>query len=190
MAGGAHCLRTVCDEEGIAIKSLKSMIRQRNPVSLRHGGRKAAAMMECAVTLPVLMVMVVGMLEIGTALRATMNLQTACRESGRLTAMDWRYIVHTNQTPNQKVEQDLKNFITAAGLKGSLSTVTLTHADGASVGQTFDLADPNNDLQFVRVEVTLPYSSVTIFPLVYLAGKSLKASVVMRVTINGGSLSN
>ena len=147
-------------------------------------------MMECAVTLPVLMTMVLGILEIGSALRASTILQSACRESGRLTAMDWRYIVHVNQTPNQKVEQDLKNFITAAGLKGSQSTVTITHADGASVGQTFDLADPNNDLKFVRLQVTLPYASVSVFPLTYLAGKTLKASIVMRATTKGGSLSN
>lgn len=172
------------------MRSLTSMRRQRNRVPVQYSNRKAAAMMECAVTLPVLIVMVLGILEIGSALRASTILQSACRESGRLTAMDWRYIVHDNQTPNQKVEQDLKNFITAAGLKGNQSTVTITHADGANVGQTFDLANKNNDLQFVRLEVTLPYASVSVFPLTYLAGKTLKSSVVMRATTKGGSLSN
>lgn len=172
------------------MKRFTTLKRQRNYFPDQHGNRKAAAMMECAVTLPVLIVMVLGILEIGSALRASTILHSACRESGRLTAMDWRYIVHDNQTPNQKVEQDLKNFITAAGLKGNESTVTITHADGASVGQTFDLADQNNDLQFVRLEVTLPYSSVSVFPLTYLAGKTLKASIVMRATTRGGSLSN
>ena len=147
-------------------------------------------MMECAVMLPVLMILVLGILEIGAALRASTILQSACRESGRLTAMDWRYIVHDNQTPNQKVAQDLKNFVTAAGLHGNDATVTITHADGANAGQTFDLADTNNDLQFVRVQVTLLYSSVSVFPLTYLAGKTLKASLVMRATTNSGSLSN
>ena len=172
------------------MRNLTSMKRQRIQLSVRHDNRKAAAMMECAVTLPVLLVLVLGILEIGSALRASTILQSACRESGRLTAMDWRYIVHDNQTPNQKVAQDLKNFVTAAGLKGNDSTVTITHADGASVGQTFDLADPNNDLQFVRLQVTLPYSSVSLFPMTYLAGKTLKASIVMRATTRGGSLSN
>ena len=96
--------------------------------------------------------------------------------------MDWRYIIHENQTPNQKVAQDLKNFVTAAGLRGADTTVTITHADGANAGQTFDLADSDNDLQFVKVEVTLPYSSVSLFPLTDLAGKTLKANVVMRAT--------
>lgn len=166
------------------------MRRQRYLVPVQYNNRKATAMVECAVTLPVLIVMVLGILEIGSALRASTILQSACRESGRLTAMDWRYIIHDNQTPNQKVEQDLKNFVTAAGLKGNSTTVRITHADGASAGQTFNLADENNDLQFVRLEVTLPYSTVSVFPLTYLAGKTLKASVVMRATTKGGSLSN
>ena len=162
----------------------------QNPAPAQQSSRKAAAMMECALTLPVLMILVLGILEVGSGLRASTILQSACRESGRLTAMDWRYIVHEGQTPNQKVSQDLKNFVTAAGLRGNASTVTITHADGENAGQTFDLSDPNNDLEFVRVEVTLPYASVSVFPLTYLAGKTLKASVVMRATTKGGSLSN
>jgi Flp pilus assembly protein TadG len=164
--------------------------RKQVPRSRYQQNRPGAAMMECAVTLPVLMTMVLGILEIGAALRASTILQSACRESGRLTAMDWRYIVHDNQTPNQKVIQDLKNFVSAAGLRGNDTTVTITHADGASVGQTFDLADPDNDLKFCKVQVTLPYSSVSVFPLTYLSGKTLKAAVVMRATTSGGSLSN
>ena len=172
------------------MKTLKGQRRQRKPVSANQAHRKGAALMECAIMLPVLMMMVLGTLEIGSALRASTILQSACREAGRLTAMDWRYITHENQTPNQKVIQDLKNFVTAAGLRGGDSTVTITHADGARAGQTFDLADTDNDLQFVKVEVTLPYSSVSVFPLTYLAGKTLKANIVMRATTGRGGLSN
>jgi hypothetical protein len=56
-------------------------------------------------------------------------------------------------------------------------------------GRHFDLADTDNDLQFVKVEVTLPYSSVSLFPLTYLAGKTLKANVIMRATTGRGGLS-
>jgi len=172
------------------MRSHASMRQQRNHLSLWQGNRKAAALIECAITLPVLMVLVLGILEIGAALRASTILQSACRESGQLTSIDWRYIVHDNQTPNEKVTQDLKNFITAAGLKGNKSTVTITHADGKKAGKTFDLADPKNDLQLVRIQVTLPYSTVGISPLTSLGKKSLKASIVMRAAINGGSLSD
>ncbi|HQZ66523.1 MAG TPA: TadE/TadG family type IV pilus assembly protein [Planctomycetaceae bacterium] len=172
------------------MRRLTTMRRHQNPDLPERQGRKAAAMVECAVTLPVLIVMVLGILEIGSALRASTILQSACRESGRLAAMDWRYVVSNNQTPNQKVIQDLKNYVTAAGLRGSQATVTITYADGNNAGQTFDLADPDNDLKFCRVQATLPYSSVSVFPVTYLEGKTLKASMVIRATTKGGSLSN
>lgn len=171
------------------MRNLKTLRRPQKSVPVNEAARKGAALMECAVMLPVLMIMVLGVLEIGSALRASTILQSACREAGRLTAMDWRYITHENQTPNQKVIQDLKNFVTAAGLRGNDATVTVTHADGIHAGQTFDLANTANDLQFVKVEVTLPYSSVSVFPLTYLAGKSLKANIVMRATTGRGGLS-
>jgi Flp pilus assembly protein TadG len=147
-------------------------------------------MVECAVVLPVLMILVLGILEIGAALRASTILQSACRESGRLASMDWRYIVAAGQTPNEKVEQDLRNFVTASGLPGEDLTVNLVYADGARAGQVFDLSDQANDLQMVRIEITLPYSSVSVFPLTYLSGKTLKAFVVMRATMSGGSLTH
>lgn len=172
------------------MKNVQGLRRQPTRVSAHQAPRKGAALMECAVMLPVLMMMVLGILEIGSALRASTILQSACREAGRLTAMDWRYITHDNQTPNAKVTQDLKNFVTAAGLRGNDTTVTITYADGARAGQTFDLADTANDLQFVKVEATLPYSSVSVFPLTYLSGKKLKANVVMRATTGRGALSN
>lgn len=172
------------------MRQLHSINSNTRRPATQQSDRKAAALVECAVITPVLMIMVLGTLEIGSALRASTILQSACRESGRLTAMDWRYIELHDQTPNQKVAQDLKNFVTAAGLRGNDVTVTITHADGAYAGQTFDLANTANDLQFVKVEATLPYSSVSVFPLTYLGGKTLKANIVMRATTGRGGLSN
>jgi Flp pilus assembly protein TadG len=172
------------------MRILTSLRQPQRLVADQNAERKGTAMVECAITLPMLIVLALGTLEIGSALRAATILESACRESGRMAAMDWRYIVLQNQTPNQKVIQDLKNFITASGLQGNQSTVTLTHADGTSAGQTFDLANENNDLKFVKITVSLPYSTVSVFPLSYLRGKSLKARVVMRATTRGGSLSN
>lgn len=156
--------------------------------SRRHQHRRGAAMIECAITLPVLLMLVLGILEIGSALRASTILQSACRESGRLASMDWRYIVGGDQTPNEKLEQDLRNFVTASGLPGADMTVNLVFADGAKAGQVFDLSDENNDLQMIRIEAVLPYSSVSVFPVRFLDGKSLKAFVIMRATMTGGSL--
>ena len=152
--------------------------------------RRGAAMMECAITLPVLLILVLGILEIGTALRVSTILQSACRESATLVSVDWRYIVAEGQTPNEKLEQDLRNLVTASGLPGDDLIVNLVHADGGTFNDVFDLSDRGNDLQLIRIEIQLPYSSVSLFPERYLSGKTLKAFVVMRAAINGGTISN
>ena len=82
------------------MKSRTLMKRSTNAAPDQQTNRKRTTMMECALTLPVLMILVLGILEVGSGLRASTILQSACRESGRLTAMDWRYIVHDGQTPN------------------------------------------------------------------------------------------
>jgi Flp pilus assembly protein TadG len=156
----------------------------------RTAARSGVAVLEAAITLPLMLLLVLGTLEVGTGLRASTILSSACREAGRMVALDWRYIVEDGQTPNQKLEQDLRNLVTANGLPGDDLTVSVVHAEGASAGQTFDLADPDNDLQLVRIRVTLPYSSVSLFPVNYLNGSSIQASLVLRATFTGGSLTN
>ncbi len=168
----------------------RSMHRNLRVATKSQSNRGGAAMMECAITLPVLLIMVLGILEIGSALRASTILQSACREAGRLASMDWRYIIVEGQTPNEKLEQDLRNFVSASGLQGDDLTVNLVFADGAQAGQVFDLSNENNDLQLIKIEAVLPYSSVSVFPVRFLEGKSLKASVIMRATMSGGSLTH
>jgi len=163
-------------------------MRSTHTFGCRCRESRGIAVTECAIALPLLMVLVLGVLEIGTALRASTILQSACRESGRLVALDWRHVVADGQTPNDKVIQDLKNFVAASGLKVENLTVTLTHADGPYTGQPFDVSDEDNDLQFVRIEVSLPYDDISGFPLRILRGKTLKAFIVMRATFSGGSL--
>lgn len=160
-----------------------------NP-SAAETSRRGAALVECAVTLPVLLTLVLGTIELGTALKASTVLQSSCREAGRLAAMDWRYVVEATETPNEKVEQDLRNFITASGLPGDDLVVRLLHADGEHEGQTFDLADPDNELELIRIEVELPYSSISLFPTNYLHGTALKGFVIMRAGLSAGSLSD
>jgi hypothetical protein len=169
----------------ISMKSKRFSTIQRS-----NANRRGAAMVECALILPVFMMLVLGVLEIGSALRASTILQSACRESGRLASMDWRYIVSPGQTANQKIEADLRNFITASGLPGDDLTVNLVYADGANEGQTFDLSDEDNDLQMLKIEVLLPYSSVSLFPVRFMGNKNLKAFVIMRAAMTGGTLSH
>ncbi len=156
----------------------------------RENGRRGVAAVECAIMLPVLLLLVLGLIEMGTALRATTIMQSAVREAGRLASMDWRYVVDSGETPNGKVEQDIRNFVSASGLPGDDLIVRIVHAEGDSEGSDFDISDENNELELVLIEVELPYSSISLFPTRYMGGTNIRAGVVSRAGIAGGSLTN
>jgi len=151
--------------------------------------RSGVAVVEAAVVLPVMLILVLGTIEMGTALRASTILQSAVREAGRIANMDWRYIVEDGDTPNAKMERDIRNFVTASGLPGQDLTVSIVHADGDSAGQTFDISDEDNELEMMKVEITLPYSSISLFPTNYMSGTNVKAYLIMRAGLGSGGLS-
>ncbi|MCH2210330.1 MAG: pilus assembly protein [Fuerstiella sp.] len=152
--------------------------------------RTGIATVECAIILPMMLVLVLGLIELGTALRATTIMQSAVREAGRLASMDWRYVVEDGDTPNDKVEQDIRNLVTASGLPGEDLIVNIEYAEGDSEGSAFDISNPNNELELMLIEVELPYASISLFPVRYLGGTNLRAGVVSRAGIAGGSLTN
>ena len=152
--------------------------------------RRGVAAVECAIVLPMMLVLVLGLVELGTALRATTIMQSAVREAGRLASMDWRYVVDSGETPNGKVEQDIRNYVSASGLPGDDLIVSIEHAEGAQEGSEFDISDEENELGLVLIEVELPYSSISLFPVRYMGGTNIRAGVVSRAGIAGGSLTN
>jgi hypothetical protein len=152
--------------------------------------RSGVAAVECAIVLPVMLVLVLGLIEIGTALRASTIMQSAVREAGRLASMDWRYVVEGGETPNEKVERDIRNFVTASGLPGADLTVSIEFAEGDSEGTPFDIQDSDNELELMLIEVELPYSSISLFPMRYMGGRNIRAGVVSRAGIAGGNLTN
>ncbi len=158
----------------------KNRISRRSRVSKRNGLRSGAATVELAVITPMLLAILLGMFELGQCTNATSTLTAAVREAGRLGCMDFKDLTNANLTANQKIERDLKNFLLAAGLPANNVTVTITHAEGSQMGQTFDVASPANYLQLFKVTATLPYSQVNNYPKVFMAGRDLKASIVFR----------
>lgn len=142
--------------------------------------RDGAAMVEFAIISPVFLALVLGVVEIGTALEASNLMTSALREGGRLATMDWETVVPQNLTPNEKVETDIRNFLQAAGFPASEVHLTIRHAEGANEGQPFDLADPDNKLQLFTISASIPYDSVSSYPSNFLSGQTLKASITMR----------
>ena len=121
---------------------------------------------------------------------ASTILQSAVREGGRLASMDWRYIVEDGDTPNEKVERDIRNFVSASGLPGDDLTVNIKFGEGASEGEDFDISDPSNNLSLMLIEVELPYSSISLFPVRHMSGTSVRAELYSRCGIAGGALTD
>lgn len=155
---------------------------KKTKTTARQDNRRGAALMEFAIICPILLMLVLGTIEIGMAMRASTTLTAAIREGGRLASMDFSDRVGVGETANEKVERDIKNFITAAGFNGGAVSVTITHDGGSNDGSTFDLGDASNNLELFSIRATLPYSAVSIFPVNYMAGKTLAAETVFRAT--------
>lgn len=173
-------------------------MRRRKGIKL-NSARSGIAALEAAIVTPVLLILVLGTIEMGSALRASTIMQSAVREAGRLAAMDWERVMLEGDTPNEKLERDLRNYLIASGINpysvdsggGRVDELefSMVHAAGEKAGQDFDLSDPNNELELVMIEVALPYSQISVFPVRYMGGTNLSARLTLRAG-QGGGLSN
>lgn len=149
--------------------------------------RRAAAAVELAVVMPVLFGITFLGLESGNALNMAQKLESAVRSGGRLAAKDIDKAILGTQTANVKVINDIKNMLKADGFPVASVTVTITHADGPTMGQAFDLSLTTNQYKLMRITATLPYSAVSMFPLGTNPNRTISASLVQsrgRSTLN------
>jgi Flp pilus assembly protein TadG len=143
--------------------------------------RSGVAATEFAIVLPLFLTLVLGVLEIGRSLETSTTMYAALREAGRLAGQDYQPLLPSGTTINEKVEQDIRNFLTASGLDGDDFDITIEHADGGSAGSTFDLSDADNQLQLFKLTAEVEYSEISIFPFEFMAGQTLRSSLVFRL---------
>lgn len=156
------------------------MNNHRHCRSAPSGEPRGVAAVEFAVMAPLFLMLILGILEFGSGLNAGVTMNAAIREGGRLASMDFTEVVSGDMTANQKVENDIRNFLTAAGIPGDQVTISITHADGLKEGQVFNLEDENNYLELFRITAEVPYEEISTFPLEYLGGEMIRASLVFR----------
>lgn len=152
---------------------------QITPQRIR-GRRRGAATVEFAFTAPLFLLVLLGICEMGRSVNASSQLTSSVREAGRLACMDFKDLIPSGMTANQKIENDIRAFLNASGFPGEDVTISLTHADGSQVGQTFDLEDPENYLKLLRINASLPYESVSTVPLMFMRDKPISATIVFR----------
>ncbi len=150
--------------------------------------RLGAAAVEMAMVLPLFMTLTFVSIESGHALNVAQKLEAVVRDGGRLASKDIEpALLVGGITANQKVTNDIKNMLKAEGYPATNIVVTILHADGATMGQNFDLALSTNQYKMFRITVTIPYSDVKMFPMGLSSSTILKADLVAsrgRSTLN------
>lgn len=158
-------------------------MKKQQTQNKNNSRRSGAALVEFTIVAPLLITLVLGVLEIGIATRASTILTSAVREGGRLASMDFGGKPAPGETANQKVKRDIKNFITASGLNGDKVLVSIRHEGGSDDGANFILEDTDNNLKLFRIRAKIAYADVTLFPLKgYMKGRTLAAVAVFRAT--------
>jgi Flp pilus assembly protein TadG len=155
------------------------MVRQisyRSRGTSRKRLRRGAVSVEFALVAPVMVLIMAGMVEAGRLIDTQMMMATAAREGARLASMD-RDGLATGTSTNAKIEQDVKNFLAAAGVDETNVTVNIT-----AVGEetAFDLDDPDTSQDLFELSVETPYSSALGLGPDTVEDRGLRASVVFR----------
>ncbi|MDZ4659956.1 MAG: TadE/TadG family type IV pilus assembly protein [Bythopirellula sp.] len=144
----------------------------------RENFRRAAVAVEFAFVAPFLISTALGIIELTRAYDAQNLLETAAREGARFASMDREGMLQEGQSTNDKLIQDVKNFLGSSGLDTADIQVSITDAD--SPGSTFDLDDPANDLRLFKVDIAIPYSSISYTPVSPSHDFAMSASIVFR----------
>jgi Flp pilus assembly protein TadG len=140
--------------------------------------RKGAVAVEFAIVAPVLVSLLFGMIQYGRAFEMQTQLQVAAREGARFASLDHTGMLASGQTSNQKLIQEVKNFLATYGM--SPSDVTVTVKDHTNPTADFNLDDPKNDLKLFDVKVSVNYSKVSLTPVSANSDYGLTGKVVFR----------
>ena len=149
--------------------------------------RKGVAAVEFAVLAPVFVVLIVGTLSASKSLHSVSVMSQALREGGRLAAMDWTGALPDGTTANDKVIQDIRNFMNASGVDTSAMEITITYADGPNAGEPFELGDPESHMELFEIRAHQPHSATNIWCSYLTKGRGLTARFVLRAGRSTGS---
>ena len=149
----------------------------RNPqLAIRH--RRGVVAVEFAIVAPVLVAILFGMVELGRAFEMQNLIDVAAREGARFASIDRTGLLAAGQTANQKLIEDVKNFLATNGIPKDGITVQVKDHDNPT--SDFDLDDPANDLKLFEVLVSVQLSEVSLQPVSPSDDYALSAKVVFR----------
>jgi hypothetical protein len=105
-------------------------------------------------------------------------LEIAAREGARFASMDRDGLLEPGEDANQKLKDDVKNFLATNGIPKE--DITVEVKDHENPDQDFDIEDPNNDLKLFEVRVTVDWSNMSLTPVSTADDHPMTARVVFR----------
>ncbi|MFV2070221.1 MAG: TadE/TadG family type IV pilus assembly protein [Pirellulales bacterium] len=154
------------------------MLHRQRSTRRNQRRRRGAVTVEFALVAPIFLTLMLGVSQVSRIFDVQNQLAVAVREGARLAAMDRAGMLADGQTTNQKITQDVRNFLTANGLPGE--SVDIYIVDPNDHVSTFQLDEPANDLKLFELRVELPYSAVSSLAGAASNGAILTAKVVFR----------
>jgi hypothetical protein len=140
--------------------------------------RKGTVAVEFAIVAPVLLAIVFGMIELGRAFEMQNLLEVAAREGARFASMDRDGMLEPDESANDKLIEDVKNFLASNGIPRDDISVEVNDYEDSDV--EFDLDDPANDLRLFEVSISVDWSSVSLTPVPSGQDHPLTARVIFR----------
>jgi len=107
----------------------------------KTGQRRAAAIVEFAVVLPLLLTILFGIIEYGWVFMVRQTLQTAAREGCRLA------VLQTSVSPYTNVLSRVSSVMSPSGL--TTYSVSMTHATVANPVETVEISVPYDDVSLM-----------------------------------------
>lgn len=140
--------------------------------------RRGVVAVEFAIVAPILVAIVFGMIAMTRAFEMQNLLDVAAREGARFASIDRDGMLAAGQTANQKLTDDVKNFLASNGIPKDKITVEVKSHDNPTLD--FDLDDPTNDLKLFEVTIKVNFSEVSLQDVAAADDYALNAKVVFR----------
>lgn len=144
----------------------------------RSNDRSGAVAVEFAIVAPILVGIVFGMIQVGRMFEVQNLLDVAAREGARFASIDRTELLAPGESANEKLINDVKNFLATNGVPEDAVTVEIKDHDNP--GTDFDLDDPANDLKLFEVRISVNWSEVSMRPVTTAEDHPLTAKVVFR----------
>lgn len=127
-------------------------------------GRRAIAAVELAVVMPVFLLLVIGVIEVGRAVMVQQILTNASREGARRAVLE--------QSTTTEVESIVRDYLARNSINGASASIELTDSGGATISNLAALSfgDP------ITVEVSISHNSVGWLPSSFFMGNAIMSA--------------